>query len=84
MAFKEKYGNWALVIGATSGIGEELANQLAAKGLNVMLAARKEKELVEKAASLSKKYNIETRYVAADVATQEGVDRVKTATKGLP
>jgi short-subunit dehydrogenase len=83
MEFKEKYGKWALVTGATSGIGEELSNQLAAKGLNIVLIARKEKELNEKASSLSKKFGIETRCVSADLASIEGVESVKTASKDL-
>lgn len=50
--FKQKYGDWALVTGATSGIGAELADQIAAKGLNILLVARKEAELKEYAEKL--------------------------------
>jgi short-subunit dehydrogenase len=59
--FKKKYGKWALVTGATSGIGAELTSQIAAKGLNIILVARKEKELKEHADALSIKYGIETK-----------------------
>ena len=45
--FKFKHGHWALVTDASSGIGEEFAKQLAAKGLNVVLVAR-QSELLEK------------------------------------
>ncbi len=51
-SFKQKYGEWALVTGGTSGIGAELADQIAAKGVNILLVARKEPELQEYAASL--------------------------------
>ncbi len=47
--FKEKYGPWALVTGATSGIGEAISNELASKGINIVLVARKTAELELKA-----------------------------------
>ncbi len=79
--FKEKYGPWAIVTGATSGIGEQLADQIAATGLNVILVARKEKELIEKAKLLSEKHNIKTATIAADLSTAKGVDQVKSQSK---
>ena len=39
--FLQKYGSWALVTGASSGIGQDFARQLASKGLNVAVAARR-------------------------------------------
>jgi short-subunit dehydrogenase len=74
--FKENYGDWALITGATSGIGAELTSQIAAKGLNVVLVARKEKELIEHATSLQKRYGIETKTISADLSTAEGVEKV--------
>lgn len=82
MNFKEKYGTWALITGATSGIGEELAHQIAAKGLNILLVARKEKELQEKADALRSKYKVETAYISADLASPGGVEAVETGAKG--
>lgn len=51
MNFKDKYGSWALITDANSGIGAELTSQIAAKGLNIVLVARKEIELIEQSAS---------------------------------
>ena len=39
--FKEKYGPWVIITGASAGIGAEFAHQIAAKGLNVVLVARR-------------------------------------------
>lgn len=75
--FKNKYGDWALITGATSGIGAELTSQIAAKGLNIVLVARKEKELTEQAAALQKRYGVKTKYISADLATAEGLEKVK-------
>jgi len=75
--FKKKYGDWALITGATSGIGAELTSQIAAKGINIVLVARKEKELAEHAASLQNRYGVKTKYISADLATPEGLEKVK-------
>lgn len=79
--FKEKYGQWALVTGATSGIGEALTDKLASKGLNIILVARKTKELEEKASSLKAKYNINTHAISADLSTDEGIETIKNSSK---
>lgn len=84
ISFKEKYGPWALVTGATSGIGEAIAHQLASKGINIVLVARRKEELELKSAALKIKHQIETRTISADLATEEGIEQVKISTKELP
>lgn len=76
-SFKKNYENWALITGATSGIGAELTSQIASRGLNIVLVARKEKELAEHAAKLEKRYGIATKTISADLSTNEGVQEVK-------
>lgn len=66
-AFLSQYGPWALVTGASSGIGEEFARQLAAKGLNLVLVARRADRMQALAEQLSQQYPIETRVISLDL-----------------
>lgn len=63
-----RYGDWALVTGASAGIGAELARQIAADGMNVVVTARRGERLFELAAELEKAHRIATRVVVADLA----------------
>jgi uncharacterized protein len=42
LSFHSRFGPWALVAGASTGLGAEYSHQLAAKGLNLVLVARNE------------------------------------------
>ena len=64
--------SWALVTGATSGIGESFTRLLAEDGYNVVLVARDLSRLRERASGLESQYGIETVVVQADLATNEG------------
>lgn len=67
---------WALVTGASSGIGAEFTEQLAQAGYDIILVARDEMRLTERADVLQRKFGIKTEILAADLATRTGVDRV--------
>ncbi len=79
MNFADRYGPWALVAGASEGIGAAFAHALRDRGLNVVLAARRPDPLTALAAALGG----DTRTVAADLSTVEGLDAVAAATQGL-
>lgn len=81
--FKEKYGPWALITGATSGIGEEIAKEIASRGINIVLVARKTDELELKSSALKTKYNINTKTISADLSTNEGIEIIKSSTNEL-
>ena len=68
---------WALVTGATAGIGESFTRLLASKGYNVALVARDEARLHERAAGLREKYGVQTFVLSADLATNEGCASVE-------
>lgn len=61
-------GKTALITGASSGIGADFARQLATKGMNVVLVARSEGKLLSLAGELSKKHNVKTEVIAADLS----------------
>ena len=81
--FKEKYGPWALVTGASGGIGEQFAHQIASKGLDVVLVARNAKKLAALKEELSSSHQVEAKIIAADLSTESGIDAVITGTADL-
>jgi short-subunit dehydrogenase len=68
--------NYTLITGASAGIGEVFANQLAQQGNNLILTARRKDKLDDMAGKLSSKYNIKVETFAADLSTQEGVSQI--------
>ena len=68
---------WALVTGATAGIGESFTRLLASKGYNLALVARDEARLHERAAGLREKYGVQTFVLPADLSTNEGCASVE-------
>jgi short-subunit dehydrogenase len=81
--FSKKYGKWALVSGASSGIGLEFARQIAAKGLNVVLVARSEGKLRTLADSIESEFPVQTRIVGADLTDSAGITKVLAATADI-
>lgn len=79
-------GKWAVVTGASDGIGKEYAFQLAAKGLNVVLVSRTQSKLELLATEIGAKYKVETKIVAFDASTdqQSNYDALSEAINGLP
>jgi len=66
-----QYGPWAMVTGASSGIGAEFARQLAAQGMNLVLTARREELLERLSDELVSRHGIKTRVVPLDLARDD-------------
>jgi len=81
----KKYGKWAIVTGCTDGIGAAVAEELAAKGISLILISRTEAKLKEQAKTLTDKYKIETQILALDFSSEDlsMFDKVKDLVKGL-
>ena len=81
--FSDRYGPWALVAGASIGIGRAYSHEAARRGLDVVMIARGEERLREIAAEVSGEHGVETRAVVADLATPEIGTRLAEATEDL-
>lgn len=79
----ERFGPWALVTGASSGIGVEFARQIAACGINVVLVARREALLAEVAQHIAKDFGVHCRAFALDLSDEAFLSRLAFSTKGL-
>jgi uncharacterized protein len=81
--FVRRYGPWALVTGASDGIGREFAAQLAARGLNVVLVARRAVALEALAAELTGRHHVSCRVATSDLAHADAVSRLAAETSDL-
>ena len=75
--------NWALVTGASGGIGLAYAVELAKKQRSIILVARNEKRLIETSHEISRQYGVATRIIVADLSSIDGVNQLITETKEL-
>ncbi|RMF14444.1 MAG: SDR family NAD(P)-dependent oxidoreductase, partial [Candidatus Dadabacteria bacterium] len=76
---RARYGPWALVAGASEGIGRAFSEQLAAAGLNVVLTARREGPLTSLATELEQRFGIHAHPVAIDLARPDLDTAIRTA-----
>lgn len=81
--FSQKYGPWALVTGASSGIGREYALQLAAEGLNIAVLARRKERLESLVQEIEATHQVETRVIVADLTAPDVVDNIQASTSDI-
>src|SRR5262245_29258774 len=80
---QQRFGPWALVTGASSGIGRAFATHLAANGINVVLAARRLSNLDDVGRELSRQHGIQCRSVRVDLAEPDFLTTLIEATSDL-
>jgi short-subunit dehydrogenase len=83
MTFVESYGPWAVVAGASEGVGAAFAAAVAREGVNVVLLARRQGVLDDVAARIRDESGVETRAVAVDLAAPSAMETVADATGDL-
>ncbi len=80
----KKYGTWAVVTGASSGIGLALTKQLAEAGFNMVVCARSTNALEGLRNQLMRDYKVAVLVVSADLSDERGVQDLIKATYNLP
>lgn len=80
--FAGRYGPWALIAGASEGTGACFARQLAEKGLNLVLVARREGPLEALAAELRRDHGVECATASIDLAAEDAAQQLLGAAAG--
>ena len=80
---KGRFGPWALVTGASSGIGKEFTRQIAASGINVVLVARRDALLAELGRAVSQEFGVQYRVLAMDLSQEGFIAGLADATHDL-
>lgn len=83
VTFATKYGPWALVAGASDGLGAAFAAGLAERGVNVVLLARRQAVLDQVAAQIESQTGAQTRTLAIDLAVPGAAAAIAEATRDL-
>ena len=82
-AFVDRYGPWAVVAGASEGIGASFSRKLAARGFNLVLVARRAGPLEELASEIRAKHPVEVRVQALDLGAPNVSSELGHATEAL-
>jgi uncharacterized protein len=83
LPFDRRYGPWALVAGGSEGLGAAFADEIARRGINVILVARRTDQLEQTASRLRRERAVEVVTVAADLTEIKSLDLVSQAAAGL-
>ncbi|CCE79502.1 Piso0_001570 [Millerozyma farinosa CBS 7064] len=81
-----KKDSWAVITGASDGIGKEYSLQLASKGFNIVLVSRTQSKLELLATDIESKYKVKTKVIAFDVSTDDEANytQIKEVVSKLP
>ena len=76
----DAYGPWAIIAGASEGIGASFAHQLAKAGINLVLVARQKNLLEELAREVSAQRTVQVRVLPLDLSRPDALDRIREIT----
>ena len=76
----KKYGGWALITGASLGIGKGFAHRLAQEGFNLLMIARRTDVLEAAAAELAQAHGVEARTLSLDMTQPGAIEKIKNFT----
>ena len=80
--FNSRYGPWAIIAGASQGIGEQFSRQLAAKGINIIMLARGLDDLNRVASEIRQQYAVEVETHSVDLASPDLKQKIDAITAG--
>lgn len=78
-----RLGEWAVVTGGTDGIGKSYAEELAKRGMKIVLISRSQDKLNQVSSAIKEKFKVETRTIAVDFTLDDIYDKIKTGLAGL-
>jgi short-subunit dehydrogenase len=73
---KENFGEWAVITGASSGIGREMALIISKSGINIVLIARSEEALNKLSSEIKKESEVETKVIVSDLSQAQDIDDI--------
>ena len=82
-SFSTRYGPWALITGASRGLGAEFARQCAERGLNLVLIATKADLLQTQADSIKLEYDVEVKTIVLDLSREDLLQGITQVTDSL-
>lgn len=82
-SLNEKYGPWALVTGASSGIGNEFCRQLAGLGFHIVAVARREAQLNNLKGELEQLYAVSVKTIVVDLTDRNVIQSLNQVTESL-
>ncbi len=82
MVLKEKYGPWAIVTGASAGLGDQFSRQLAAEGFNLVLVARRAERLEALATEIVDHHHVQVKVLSLDLCALGAVEALYEGTSG--
>ena len=82
-SFSSKYGPWALITGASRGLGAEFARQCAERGLNTILVATNADLLQAQADSIKNDCGVEVKTIVLDLSREDILQEITPVTDSL-